>query len=554
MKSRLNIGHLIFIFVLAVLPLAATFALQYPDERHYTDGALTMLRDRDWLVPKTPLDNTGEWVPRFQKPPLAYWLTAASFSTLGVTPFAARLPFLLACGGTLFLTWRLTRRLTGNNTTAQLAAVILLAHPQFILCAARSMPDALLVFSVTLSAFGFLRLIALGEFTRGAFAMAYGGAALAAMSKGLLGLGIVLFAWAFVIARERKFSAVKKLLHWPSLALATLLVTAWFAAILHRYGATAWHGFFDDQVTGNLHGSAFAPIWRAPMFALLLAVNFLPWSLPALETWWRGGKFFFTNQLAAPARGFILAWAAALVVGFALGANVSPRYLLPAAPLLAVFVADILANAPDTGLIFSQRRLLKFALGLLLVLNFTAMLMQLQWPTPLLALMAVGLFAGVVLVLGFGVLRWGWFTTSEGLGLAVLLIFPLVFFVASPAALPDPCEQMAMSLRRAGVAVEEPVLFVGRPAMASGLRLFLGGKGNIVRANRLDPQALKTFRVMLVPMQEAAGLRSRGYGAQVAANIVRPPSAAAWWAAFRTRTVAGMLEDSAEKYLLITAP
>ena len=65
MKSRLNIGHLIFIFVLAVLPLAATFALQYPDERHYTDGAMQMLRDHDWLVPKTPTDGTTDWRPRF---------------------------------------------------------------------------------------------------------------------------------------------------------------------------------------------------------------------------------------------------------------------------------------------------------------------------------------------------------------------------------------------------------------------------------------------------------------------------------------------------------
>ena len=54
MKTPLNIWHLVMIFAVAVLPFAATFALPYPDERHYTDGALQMLRDHDWLVPKTP--------------------------------------------------------------------------------------------------------------------------------------------------------------------------------------------------------------------------------------------------------------------------------------------------------------------------------------------------------------------------------------------------------------------------------------------------------------------------------------------------------------------
>ena len=65
--SRFNIGHLILMFAVAALPFAATYALYYPDERHYTDGALMMLQDHDWLVPKTAAD-----APRLQKPPLAY--------------------------------------------------------------------------------------------------------------------------------------------------------------------------------------------------------------------------------------------------------------------------------------------------------------------------------------------------------------------------------------------------------------------------------------------------------------------------------------------------
>ncbi|MFM2081719.1 MAG: hypothetical protein RL380_410 [Verrucomicrobiota bacterium] len=552
MKSRLQPVHLIIIFLLGALPLAATFIWQYPDERHYTDGALTMLRDHDWLVPKTAADNAPDWVPRFQKPPLAYWLTAASFSVLGVNPFAARLPFLLACAGTLALTWRLARRLTGSAATAQLAMVILLAHVQFGFCAARAIPDALLIFAVTLSAFGFLRLLALGEFTLGAYAMAYGGAALAAMSKGFLGLGIVLFAWAFAWARERKFSAVKKLWHWPSLAVATLLATMWFVAVIWRYGAAAWLGFFDDQVTGNLEGSVFGPLWRVPEFGLVLAVNFLPWSLPALEHWWRSGRTWPTGALPAPARQFILAWAAGLVVAFAVGSNVSLRYLLPAAPLLAVWLADGLAQVPAAGRIFTMRRVLKFLLGLLLGLNLVALLVQLQWPVPILPVMAVGIFAAVIVVLGFGALRWGWLTLAEAAGLAMLLIFPLGFFAAAPVALPDPCEQMAVCLQRAGVRPGEAVLFVGRPAMASGLRLMLREKCRVVRTGELTPDALGQYALVLAPQSQVDRLRSRGYGVQPAATVVRWPGGAKLWAGFRARNLPEVLEASGEKYLLLS--
>ena len=542
MKSRLKIGHLILLFALAVLPFVATFALPYPDERHYTDGALTMLRDHDWLVPKTPDGHT-----RFEKPPLAYWAVAAGFRTLGVSPFAARLPFLLACCGTIFLTWRLAQRLTKNNTTAQLAAVILLAHTQFIFSATRAMPDALLIFAVTLSATGFLRLIALGELTTGAFAMAYGGAALAAMSKGLLGVAIVLFAWAFVIARERKFSAVKKLLHWPSLAIATAVVAAWFAYIIHRYGGAAWSAFFGDQVTTNLHGHWWSPLARLPQFAVILAINFLPWSLPALEAWWRGKLPPLTI-----AHKFILAWCAALVVGFSLGANVSLRYLLPAAPLASIFVAQILMNTAGVATVFSLEKTLKVIIGALLVFNLAALGVNAQWSVTPSVIITVVLFAAATLALGWGALRDKWFSMAEGLGLAWLLFVPLAFFAANSILLPDPCQQMAMTVRRLNLDPAKPILFIGKPAMASGVRLFLRGHFLIVRAKteQLDLREATNFTAILLPATEAGGLIGHGFAPQPAALIPGPPPVRDFWSVLRSRTLPEALERHGTRFVL----
>ncbi|HEY7119338.1 MAG TPA: glycosyltransferase family 39 protein, partial [Tepidisphaeraceae bacterium] len=45
---------------------------------------------RDWMIPH--LNGNV----RLEKPPLAYWLAAASFKLLGVGEFAGRLPFVLA--------------------------------------------------------------------------------------------------------------------------------------------------------------------------------------------------------------------------------------------------------------------------------------------------------------------------------------------------------------------------------------------------------------------------------------------------------------------------
>src|SRR5262245_44260473 len=64
--------------------------LALPDEGRYVGVALEMLRAKNWLVP------TLDTLPYFHKPPLFYWLTAASLALFGVNEFAARIPSLLA--------------------------------------------------------------------------------------------------------------------------------------------------------------------------------------------------------------------------------------------------------------------------------------------------------------------------------------------------------------------------------------------------------------------------------------------------------------------------
>lgn len=62
-----------------------------PDEGRYTNVALVMLDSGDWLDPMRN-EDTGHWT----KPPVTYWLVAASVAAFGRNPWAARLPIALA--------------------------------------------------------------------------------------------------------------------------------------------------------------------------------------------------------------------------------------------------------------------------------------------------------------------------------------------------------------------------------------------------------------------------------------------------------------------------
>src|SRR2546421_7683968 len=65
-------------------------ALQHPDEGRYAEIAREMTDTHDWLTPRL------NGLKYFEKPPLQYWLTAASFNAFGVREGAARVVPALA--------------------------------------------------------------------------------------------------------------------------------------------------------------------------------------------------------------------------------------------------------------------------------------------------------------------------------------------------------------------------------------------------------------------------------------------------------------------------
>src|SRR5262245_6797948 len=77
--------------------------LAEPDETRYAEIPREMLAAGDLLVPRL------NGVPYFEKPPLLYWLNAASLRVFGETPWAARLPTRLAGTGTVLLVFLAAR-------------------------------------------------------------------------------------------------------------------------------------------------------------------------------------------------------------------------------------------------------------------------------------------------------------------------------------------------------------------------------------------------------------------------------------------------------------
>ncbi|MEK7867008.1 MAG: glycosyltransferase family 39 protein, partial [Planctomycetota bacterium] len=94
------------------MPLAET------SEGRYASIAAAMSDSGDWVVPR----YNGS--PHLEKPPLTYWLAAASIRLLGKTELAVRLPVLLAAIGLVLATAWLGAALFGARTGLLAAAML----------------------------------------------------------------------------------------------------------------------------------------------------------------------------------------------------------------------------------------------------------------------------------------------------------------------------------------------------------------------------------------------------------------------------------------------
>src|SRR5262249_31582425 len=128
------------------------FRLLEPDEGRYAEIPREMLERGDWLVPHLQ----GE--PYLDKPPLAYWLTMASYVLFGVGDGPARLAPAIAVHGRILLVYLFRRRRFGQRP-ALWGALLLALTPGFVGMARLLLLDGVLTFLVTFTLFGLLEAV-----------------------------------------------------------------------------------------------------------------------------------------------------------------------------------------------------------------------------------------------------------------------------------------------------------------------------------------------------------------------------------------------------------
>ncbi|MDF2158778.1 glycosyltransferase family 39 protein [Algoriphagus sp. CAU 1675] len=445
-ELKINPWVLMSAFALLVGPFALAFHMHYPDEIYYRDAAVKMMENGDYL---TTYLGSGEL--RFKKPILTYWAVLAGFKLFGVSDWASRLFFLIAGAGTVGLTYLLGKTLFDSKKIAGLAGLIMAANPVLIFSATRSIPDVLLVLTMTGSAIGFAGLMRFGDQAPKRFTwILYLSLAQAFEVKGLPAAALGGLGIFYLLVNPWKRISWKTLMNIPALGISLVIALFWFVEMWRIHGPTYLSSFLEDQVGIRVASRALLILQNGLLALLLLVAMFIPWaffgfskSRQFLQKLWKENRVFF---------GFAILWALAILGMGAMTSKFYERYLLPVAPVLAVWLAWFLEK---TELELSKKGLkiasVFFILLNLIILSFSLWLNFQQGAG---FLVSTQLLLGVVILGYLVLLLWRQEKLPKVISYSVLLLFFLASTITERISFPHQGQQIRQhleSLQKEGI-------------------------------------------------------------------------------------------------------
>ena len=366
--SRLTCAVLLLAIIGLWLANIGHRVLQHPDEGRYAEIAREMAVTGDWVTPR--LDG----LKYFEKPPLQYWITAATFRVFGAHEWTARLwPVIAGMVAALAIAWAGVRL---GGPLLGLAAGLALAGTLWQVALSQILTlDAMLS---ALLAVGFAAFVVAqrAEATfasrRAAMWLTWAAMAGATLTKGLIGVvipGAVLVLYALI---NRDFKVWRRLHLASGIGLYLFLTAPWFvlvgAANPEFFDFFFIHEHFQRFLT-NTHRRNGSLLYFVP----LLAAGLLPWLTLLLFGVRRAWQEGVPNALGFSWQRFALVWAAFVFVFFSVSGSKLPSYILPMFPPLALIAGWLLVQIPT-------RRLAQLTLPLTVAATALALGMLVAYP------------------------------------------------------------------------------------------------------------------------------------------------------------------------------
>ena len=296
------------------------YSLKEPDEGRYAEIPREMNELHDYVVPH--LND----VRYFEKPPLLYWITAASFKLFGANEWAFRFPNALCAFICVIFLYFFIRRWF-NEQMAFLSSVILITSFSFLAMARIVTTDMLFTLSLFLSLllfYGYYR-----ERKSFFIYLFYTAIAAATLAKGPVALILMGGTILIFLFTERNFRFITEMKIVKGLAIYCIITLPWIIAISLREKEFLYFFFVDQHILRFLtskHNRSGAIYYFLPV----LFGGMLPWSIfipRAIANTWKNKEL-----------RLMLIWVFVVFAFFSISGSKLPPYILPLFPPMAIIL------------------------------------------------------------------------------------------------------------------------------------------------------------------------------------------------------------------------
>ncbi len=337
-----RLQQIVAIVLLGVLFIGTGIGLRDPwpsDEPRFAMMARDMVETGQWLFPM----RGEELYP--DKPPIFMWAQAAIYQLTDSLRVATLLPSLLSGLLVLLLIYDIGGRMFRRRIGA-VAAIALLAMPQFVLEARAGQLDAMVTAWIAVGMYGFLRYLLVDQH-RGWLLTGFAACGFGIITKGVGFLPLLVFLAAWIAGRKNPDVSRVSWSNWlTGGAILLAAIAVWLVPMLVTVELSndpqleayrnniLWQQTAERYATPSHH---FKPAWYfftevipslwLPLFVLL------PWVIPA---WWRRIRRGDMRYRA------LLLWVGMVILFFSISPAKRGVYILPALPWATLALAPLL--------------------------------------------------------------------------------------------------------------------------------------------------------------------------------------------------------------------
>ncbi len=281
------------------------------DEGRNMDAVRNMLKGKDFV---SPLYNCQ---PRFEKPPMLYWMVALSSYLFGPNEFSARLVSGLSALGVVLLTYLIAKDFISKDTAIR-SAFLLMTFPHLWIEARAVVPEMLNTLFAMLGLYSFLR----ERFILGWVALAF-----AFLTKGPVG---VMLSVGIYLLWKRRLDFVKP----AGLLLFILIGFSWYGLMIFQHGYEYFYRFFIYENLMRYTGQRSTHTAPLYYYLLVLVVATL-WYIP-----------FYPKLVKNFRREWLplLLWFSLVLIFFSLAKNRLHHYILLSYPPVAIMLAHVVKD------------------------------------------------------------------------------------------------------------------------------------------------------------------------------------------------------------------